>query len=131
AAIERPGISGDEIDDFHPVVPGQLFGHEAVPPNCSDYHGGVSGVAQTTACTGAKVLPCSPRQARGSGMKITDVTVTLFEWESKTATNVMHIDRKPGDKHDQGLVTISTDEGLQGHAFLGKAIDPASSDAAG
>ena len=64
-------------------------------------------------------------------MKITDVTVTLFEWESKTATNVMHIDRKPGDKHDQGLVTISTDQGIQGHAFLGKAIDPASSDAAG
>lgn len=64
-------------------------------------------------------------------MKITDVTVTLFEWEQTVATNVMHLDRKPGDKHDQGLVTIRTDEGLEGHAFLGKTIDPGSSDAAG
>lgn len=63
-------------------------------------------------------------------MKITDVTVTLFAWEG-LPTISYHIVQKAGQKHDLGLLTISTDEGIEGHAFLGKVIEPGSSDAAG
>ena len=62
-------------------------------------------------------------------MKITDVTVTLFAWEG-LPTISYHIVQKAGQKHDLGLLTITTDEGIEGHAFLGKVIEPGSSDAA-
>ena len=62
-------------------------------------------------------------------MKITDVTVTLFEWVDLPDVSYHFIRRKPGEVHDQGLVTIHTDEGIEGHAFLGKEIVPASADA--
>ena len=56
-------------------------------------------------------------------MKITDVTVTLFEWKDMVKVNYVRSNQT--GKHDQGLLTISTDQGIQGHAFLGKTIDPA------
>lgn len=62
-------------------------------------------------------------------MKITDVTVTLFAWDTMPAISYQGLVRKAGFQHDQGLVTIHTDEGVEGHAFLGKGVDPASSDA--
>ena len=62
-------------------------------------------------------------------MKITDVTVTLFSWDDIPATRYgAHSGRFAGQS-DLGLVTIATDEGVEGHAFLGSASKPASGDA--
>tara|TARA_A100001037_G_scaffold303464_1_gene337543 strand:- start:443 stop:1552 length:1110 start_codon:yes stop_codon:yes gene_type:complete len=62
-------------------------------------------------------------------MKITDVEVTLFKWESIPDTSYSSLSGKIGGRSDLGLVTISTDEGINGHAFLGSASKPASIDA--
>jgi len=61
-------------------------------------------------------------------MKITDVTVTLFKWENIPTTNYSPLSGKIGGESDLGLVTISTDEGIDGHAFLGSSSQPASFD---
>lgn len=63
-------------------------------------------------------------------MKITDLTATLFSWDDIPSHNIFNLGRGKGYKHDQALIDIATDEGLHGYAFLGKSIDPASSDAA-
>lgn len=59
-------------------------------------------------------------------MKITDVTVTVFEWDGVPDLNFHGL--KPA-KCNQGLVRIVTDEGFEGHAFLGKVMEPALADA--
>ncbi|MBT4340728.1 MAG: mandelate racemase, partial [Chloroflexi bacterium] len=58
-------------------------------------------------------------------MKITDVTVTLFKWEDIPTTNYSPLSGKIGGESDLGLVKISTDEGIDGHAFLGSSSQPA------
>ncbi|MCI0545890.1 MAG: mandelate racemase [Candidatus Rokubacteria bacterium] len=63
-------------------------------------------------------------------MKITDVTLTLFEWPGIPATTYgRHTGRFEG-KSQLGLLTVSTDEGVEGHAFLGSAMRGAQMDAA-
>ncbi len=62
-------------------------------------------------------------------MKITDVTVTLFKWDDIPTTHYSSRSGPIGGQSDLGLVTISTDEGIEGHAFLGSASGPASLDA--
>ncbi|HVZ14575.1 MAG TPA: enolase C-terminal domain-like protein [Bauldia sp.] len=55
-------------------------------------------------------------------MKITDVTLELFSWDG--VPNVRYGAHSPGvasHKACLGLLTISTDQGLQGHAFLGSS----------
>jgi len=61
-------------------------------------------------------------------MKITDVTVTLFKWKGIPVTNYSPLSGKIGGESDLGLVTISTDEGIDGHAFLGSSSQGASLD---
>ena len=61
-------------------------------------------------------------------MKITDVTLTLFGWESIPATIYGHHTARPTGKSDLGLLRIATDEGIEGHAFLGTSSNPASLD---
>jgi L-alanine-DL-glutamate epimerase-like enolase superfamily enzyme len=61
-------------------------------------------------------------------MKITDVTVTLFKWENIPTTFYSPLSGTIGGDSDLGLVTISTDEGIDGHAFLGTSSQPASFD---
>lgn len=63
-------------------------------------------------------------------MKITDVTVTLFAWDTMPPISYQGVIRTGKEPHDQGLITIHTDGGFEGHAFLGKGLDGASSDAA-
>ena len=64
-------------------------------------------------------------------MKITDLTVTLFAWPGIPATTYgRHTGRFSGES-DLGLVTLRTDDGPEGHAFLGSAMRPASLDAQG
>ena len=64
-------------------------------------------------------------------MKITDVTLTLFAWESIPSTIYGHHTARPTGKSDLGLLAITTDQGLTGHAFLGTSSNPASLDGPG
>ncbi len=59
-------------------------------------------------------------------MKITDVTLTLFKWENIPA----FAPDRPGGESQIGLLKVSTDEGIDGHAFLGNAFAGADEDAA-
>ena len=62
-------------------------------------------------------------------MKIVDLTVTMFERSIPTASYGRHT--LPGTgKLTMGLVTITTDEGIEGHAFLGSPVRTAELDAA-
>jgi L-alanine-DL-glutamate epimerase-like enolase superfamily enzyme len=54
-------------------------------------------------------------------MKITDVTLTLFAWDDIPATKYGQLSQEFAGTSQMGLVTITTDEGLEGHAFLGSA----------
>jgi L-alanine-DL-glutamate epimerase-like enolase superfamily enzyme len=63
-------------------------------------------------------------------MKITDVTLTLFAWSGIPATTYgRHTGRFSGAS-ELGLLTLRTDEGLEGHAFLGSAQRSAALDGA-
>jgi len=55
-------------------------------------------------------------------MKITDVTLRLFAWPGIPATQYGRHTGRFGGESRLGLVTIRTDEGLEGHAFLGSAM---------
>ncbi len=64
-------------------------------------------------------------------MKITDVTLTLFAWDDIPPTTYgAHTGRFAG-KSQIGLLRIVTDQGLEGHAFLGSAMNPATTDGQG
>lgn len=64
-------------------------------------------------------------------MKITDVTVTLFAWADIPATSYgSHTGRFSGESKI-GLLAITTDEGITGHAFLGSCFYAADLDAPG
>jgi L-alanine-DL-glutamate epimerase-like enolase superfamily enzyme len=54
-------------------------------------------------------------------MKITDVSLTLFAWNNIPATQYGQHTGKFGGSSQMGLVTIETDEGISGHAFLGSS----------
>ena len=60
-------------------------------------------------------------------MKITDVTLTIFTWDGIPAT-VYHQGSLASSRSNLGLLRIVTDQGLEGHAFLGSASNPASMD---
>jgi L-alanine-DL-glutamate epimerase-like enolase superfamily enzyme len=54
-------------------------------------------------------------------MKITDLTITLYNWDVPTTT---YSDQAGGLKQ-VGVVAIKTDEGVEGHSFLGSAFQGA------
>ncbi len=62
-------------------------------------------------------------------MKIIDVSLTLFAWGSIPATQYGRHTGKFGGKSQLGLLTLATDQGVEGHAFLGSAMRPANLDA--
>jgi len=63
-------------------------------------------------------------------MKIQDVTLTLFSWDDIPATSYgAHTGRFSGGSK-LGLLAITTDQGITGHAFLGSAFYPADMDGA-
>src|SRR5437763_11062446 len=64
-------------------------------------------------------------------MKITDVSLSLFAWESIPSTIYRHHTARPTGKSDLGLLRVVTDEGIEGHAFLGTSSNPASIDGPG
>jgi L-alanine-DL-glutamate epimerase-like enolase superfamily enzyme len=55
-------------------------------------------------------------------VKITDVTLTLFAWDDIPATSYGRHTGKFSGKSQLGLLTLDTDEGVRGHAFLGSAM---------
>ena len=58
-------------------------------------------------------------------MKITDITLTLFAWDDIPPTTYgAHTGRFSG-KSALGLLRLVTDEGIEGHAFLGSASNAA------
>ncbi|MBV9828053.1 MAG: mandelate racemase [Alphaproteobacteria bacterium] len=61
-------------------------------------------------------------------MKITDVRLTLFAWEGIPSTTYGHHSARPTGRSDLGLLRVMTDEGVEGHAFLGTSSNPASLD---
>jgi L-alanine-DL-glutamate epimerase-like enolase superfamily enzyme len=64
-------------------------------------------------------------------MKITDLTITLFAWDDIPARQfAKHTGRMAGGRSELGLVTIKTDDGVEGHAFLGSSMRGANFDAA-
>jgi L-alanine-DL-glutamate epimerase-like enolase superfamily enzyme len=64
-------------------------------------------------------------------MKITEVTLTLFAWDNIPPTIYGQHTARPTGKSDLGLVAVTTDAGIAGHAFLGTSSNPASLDGPG
>src|SRR5690242_1088931 len=60
-------------------------------------------------------------------MKIDDVTLTIFAWDNIPVT-IYHQGATAASGSYLGLLRIRTDSGLEGHAFLGAATNPASMD---
>jgi L-alanine-DL-glutamate epimerase-like enolase superfamily enzyme len=59
-------------------------------------------------------------------MKITDVTLTLFSWDDIPNTSYGTVSF--GGRRQLGLLTLRTDEGVEGHAFLGGPMSGADMD---
>jgi len=62
-------------------------------------------------------------------MQIDAVSVTLFDWDDIPATRYHPGSQNQAGHSNLGLVTIRTDAGIDGHAFLGSATNPAETDA--
>ncbi|MCH8223898.1 MAG: mandelate racemase [Chloroflexi bacterium] len=62
-------------------------------------------------------------------MKIENLTITLFKWEGIPTTRYGKQTGRFGGESQLGLVTVTTDEGVEGHAFLGSASRSAEYDA--
>ena len=60
-------------------------------------------------------------------MKIDDVSLTIFTWDNIPATRY-HLGSLASSTSNLGLLRIHTDAGLEGHAFLGAATNPAAMD---
>ena len=63
-------------------------------------------------------------------MKITDVTLTLFAWPGIPSTTYGRHTGQFGGDGQLGLLTLATDAGVEGHAFLGSAMRGAHLDGA-
>jgi L-alanine-DL-glutamate epimerase-like enolase superfamily enzyme len=61
-------------------------------------------------------------------MKITDLTLTLFQWDDIPATRYAAHTGKFAGTSTLALLTLHTDDGVEGNAFLGSAYNPASLD---
>ena len=55
-------------------------------------------------------------------MRITDVTLTLFAWTGIPTTRYGRHAAAVGGQSQLGLLAVTTDEGVVGHAFLGSAM---------
>jgi L-alanine-DL-glutamate epimerase-like enolase superfamily enzyme len=62
-------------------------------------------------------------------MKIDSVELTLFAWDDIPPTRYTAGSQNTGGRSNLGLLTIKTDAGLEGRAFLGSATNPAETDA--
>ena len=61
-------------------------------------------------------------------MKITDLSVTLFAWDDIPQTRYGQHTGQFSGSSQLGLVRVQTDEGIDGHAFLGSSSRSAAMD---
>jgi len=66
---------------------------------------------------------------REDTMKIDAVELTLFAWEDIPPTRYTQGTHNTSGRSNLGLLRIGTDDGVEGHAFLGSAYNPAETDA--
>ena len=62
-------------------------------------------------------------------MKIEAVDLTLFSWDDIPPTRYTPGSQNITGRSNLGLLRIATDQGIEGHAFLGSALNPAETDA--
>ena len=62
-------------------------------------------------------------------MKIDAVDLTLFSWDDIPPTRYTRGSQNVTGRSNLGLLRIATDQGIEGHAFLGSALNPAETDA--
>lgn len=62
-------------------------------------------------------------------MKIDAIDLTLFTWDGIPPTRYSAGSQNTGGSSNLALLTIRTDAGIDGHAFLGAATNPAEADA--
>jgi L-alanine-DL-glutamate epimerase-like enolase superfamily enzyme len=62
-------------------------------------------------------------------MKIDAVDITLFAWDDIPPTKYTQGAQNTSGSSNLGLLRVRTDAGLEGHAFLGSATNPAETDA--
>ena len=55
-------------------------------------------------------------------MKVTDVTLTMFTWKVPSGITSGSLQSPSYGTGEIAVVTISTDEGIEGHSFLGSAM---------
>src|SRR6476659_9862026 len=72
----------------------------------------------------------APKTTRRPTMKISDVTLTLFTWSGIPATTYGRHSPRFSGSSELGLLTLRTDEGVEGHAFLGSSSRSAAMDGA-
>ena len=58
-------------------------------------------------------------------MRIRDITLTLFKWDDIPSTRYHRRGASAAGSSRLGLIRILTDEGVEGHAFLGSSYVPA------
>jgi L-alanine-DL-glutamate epimerase-like enolase superfamily enzyme len=85
------------------------------------------------ALPGTNAMTGSPEaigsQTRVAPMKVDAVELTLFTWDGIPPTRYTSGSQNMGGKSNLGLLTIKTDAGIEGNAFLGSATNPAETDA--
>jgi hypothetical protein len=91
----------------------------SLPPSARDEQRLHAALAAATRCRHRAVL------------KIADVSLTLFAWKGLPATRYAAQSRVEAGSGVLGLLTLTTDDGLAGYAFLGSALFAADVDAAG
>src|SRR5215470_16153239 len=62
-------------------------------------------------------------------MKIDAVELTLFAWDDIPPTRYTQGTQNLSGRSNLGLLRLGTDAGIEGHAFLGSATNPAETDA--
>ena len=62
-------------------------------------------------------------------MKIDAVELTLFAWDDIPPTRYTQGTHNTSGRSNLGLLRIKTDDGVEGNAFLGSAVNPAETDA--
>ena len=73
-----------------------------------------------------------PAQSRlHDSIRITDVSLTLFRWTGLPPVTYTRHSTSGNGEGQLGLVTVKTDAGIEGHAFLGSSIRSAAIDARG
>src|SRR6266516_880244 len=76
---------------------------------------------------GGLILRSSPLGE--DAMKIDAVELTLFAWDDIPTPRYTQGAQNTSGRSNLGLLRISTDAGIEGHAFLGSAVNPAETDA--